>query len=138
MVEVQKPFLIIAEDGLSASIVRTLIDVGNNKVYMAVAGSYQNIPSMIRTYQINHPGEFNYIAVFNANSDDDFIWEEKNTHGEKFIPCRKINGKYWHILFSQQYRNGAAFTTNGYCKHGRDNGHLEEKCSGNEAISNYR
>lgn len=77
MVEVQKPFLIIAEDGLSASIVRTLIDVGNNKVYMAVAGSYQNIPSMIRTYQINHPGEFNYIAVFNANSDDDFIWEEK-------------------------------------------------------------
>ena len=77
MAEVQKSFLIIAEDELSASIVRTLIDVGNNKVYMAVAGSYQNIPSMIRTYQINHPGEFNYIAVFNANSDDDFIWEEK-------------------------------------------------------------
>lgn len=77
MAEVQKSFLIIAKDELSASIVRTLIDVGNNKVYMAVARSYQNIPSMIRTYQINHPREFNYIAVFNANSDDDFIREEK-------------------------------------------------------------
>lgn len=77
MEEVQKPFLIIAEDELSASIVRTLIDVGNNKVYMAVAGSYQNIPSMIRTYQINYKGEFDYIAIFNANSDDDFEREEK-------------------------------------------------------------
>lgn len=77
MAEVQKPFLIVAEDELSASIVRTLIDVGNNKVYVEPAGSYQRIPSTIRTYQINHPGEFTYIAVFNANSDDDFIWEGK-------------------------------------------------------------
>lgn len=77
MAEVQKPFLIVAEDELSASIVRTLIDVGNNKVYVEPAGSYQRIPSTIRTYQINHPGEFTYIAVFNANSDDDFEREEK-------------------------------------------------------------
>ena len=45
MVAIQKPFLIIAEDKLSASIVRSLIDVGNNKVYVVVAGNYQNIPS---------------------------------------------------------------------------------------------
>lgn len=77
MAEVQKPFLIVAEDELSASIVRTLIDVGDNTVYVKPAGSYQRIPSMIRTYQINHAGEFDYIAIFNANSDDDFEREEK-------------------------------------------------------------
>lgn len=77
MEEVQKPFLIIAEDVVEAYIVRTLIDVGNNKVYAGVAWNYQNIPSMIRTYQINHKGEFDYIAIFNANSDDDFEREEK-------------------------------------------------------------
>ena len=77
MVAIQKPFLIIAEDKLSASIVRSLIDVGNNKVYVVVAGNYQNIPSLIRTYQINYNGKFDYIAIFNANSDDDFDREEK-------------------------------------------------------------
>lgn len=77
MAEVQKPFLIVAEDVVSATIVRTLIDVGNNKVYMEPAGSYQRIPSTIRTYQNNHAGEFDYIAIFNANSDDDFEREEK-------------------------------------------------------------
>lgn len=77
MEEVQKPFLIIAEDVVEAYIVRTLIDVGDNKVYVEGAGSYQRIPSMIRTYQINHPGEFDYIAIFNANSHDDFEREEK-------------------------------------------------------------
>ncbi len=77
MEEVQKPFLIIAEDVVEAYIVRTLIDVGDNKVYVEAAGSYQRIPSMIRTYQINHPGEFDYIAIFNANSHDDFEREEK-------------------------------------------------------------
>lgn len=77
MAEVQKPFLIIPEDVVEAYIVRTLIDVGDNKVYVEAAGSYQRIPSMIRTYQINHPGEFDYIAIFNANSHDDFEREEK-------------------------------------------------------------
>lgn len=77
MEEVQKPFLIISEDVVEAYIVRTLIDVGDNKVYVEAAGSYQRIPSMIRTYQINHPGEFDYIAIFNANSHDDFEREEK-------------------------------------------------------------
>lgn len=77
MAEVQKPFLIIAEDVVEAYIVRTLIDVGDNKVYVEAAGSYQRIPSTIRTYQINHPGEFNYIAIFNANRNDDFSREEK-------------------------------------------------------------
>lgn len=77
MEEVQKPFLIIAEDVVEAYIVRTLIDVGDNKVYVVATGSYQRIPSMIRTYQINHPGEFDYIAIFNANSHDDFEREEK-------------------------------------------------------------
>lgn len=77
MEEVQKPFLIIAEDVVEAYIVRTLIDVGDNKVYVEATGSYQRIPSMIRTYQINHPGEFDYIAIFNANSHDDFEREEK-------------------------------------------------------------
>lgn len=77
MAEVQKPFLIVAEDAVSAYIVRTLIDVDKNKVYVEPAGSYQRIPSMIRTYQINHAGEFDYIAIFNANSDDDFEREEK-------------------------------------------------------------
>lgn len=77
MAEVQKPFLIISEDVVEAYIVRTLIDVGDNKVYVEAAGSYQRIPSMIRTYQINHPGEFDYIAIFNANSHDDFEREEK-------------------------------------------------------------
>lgn len=77
MAEVQKPFLIIAEDVVEAYIVRTLIDVGDNKVYVEAAGSYQRISSMIRTYQINHPGEFDYITIFNANSHDDFDREEK-------------------------------------------------------------
>lgn len=77
MAAIQKPFLIIAEDKLSASIVRTLIDAGNNKVYVAVAGNYQNISSMVCTYQINHNGKFDYIAIFNANSDDDFDRKEK-------------------------------------------------------------
>lgn len=77
MAEVQKPFLIIAEDVVEAYIVRTLIDVGDNKVYVEATGSYQRIPSMIRTYQINHTGEFDYIAIFNANSHDDFEREEK-------------------------------------------------------------
>ena len=77
MAEVQKPFLIIAEDELSASIVRTLIDVGTNQVYVVAVWDYLRIPSMIRTYQINYKGEFDYIAIFNANSDDDFEREEK-------------------------------------------------------------
>ena len=77
MTEVQKPFLIIAEGVVDACIVRTLIDAGNNKTYMANARRYQNIASMIRTYQITCPGEFDYIAVFNANSHDDFEREEK-------------------------------------------------------------
>lgn len=77
MEEVQKPFLIIAEDELSASIVRTLIDVGTNQVYVVAVWDYLRIPSMIRTYQINYKGEFDYIAIFNANSDDDFEREEK-------------------------------------------------------------
>lgn len=77
MAKVQKSFLILAEDTLSAVTVETLIDMGDNKVYMVDAGSYQNISSMIRTYQITCPGEFDYIAVFNANSDDEVEREEK-------------------------------------------------------------
>lgn len=137
MVAIQKPFLIIAEDKLSASIVRSLIDVGNNKVYVVVAGNYQNIPSLIRTYQINYNGKFDYIAIFNANSDDDFDREEKNIHDKIFVQCGEISGKYWYILFSQQYRNGTAFATTKYGKHGRNNRCLKERCCGNKAISNY-
>lgn len=79
MAEVQISFLILAEDALSAAIVRTLTDMGDNKVYMVDARCYQNIASMIRTYQITYPGEFDYIAVFNANRDDRFEREEKIT-----------------------------------------------------------
>lgn len=77
MAEVQRSFLILAEDALSAAIVRTLTDMGDNKVYMVDARCYQNISSMIRTYQITCPGEFDYIAVFNANRDNRFEREEK-------------------------------------------------------------
>ena len=69
--------MILAEDALSAAIVRTLTDMGDNKVYMVDARCYQNIASMIRTYQITCPEEFDYIAVFNANSHDDFEREER-------------------------------------------------------------
>lgn len=77
MAEVQKPFLIVADDVVNAYIVRTLIDVGNNKAYVEAEENYLRIPLMIRRYQNNHAGEFDYIAVFNANSDDDLEREEK-------------------------------------------------------------
>lgn len=77
MAEVQKSFLILAGDTFSAAIVRTLIDIGDNECYMVNAGCYQNISSMIRTYQFTYPGEFNYIVIFNANSNDNSVRKEK-------------------------------------------------------------
>lgn len=69
----KKPIMLITEGQTDASIIRSLIDAHDRKVFMVLAGGYQNIASMIRTQYLIHGDEFCYIAVFDSDSSDNSV-----------------------------------------------------------------
>lgn len=72
-----KPIILITESRTDASIVRSLIDTLDRKVYLVESGTYQNIASTLRTQYLNYGDAFCYIAVFDADSSDSFVRREK-------------------------------------------------------------
>lgn len=69
----KKSIMLITEGQTDASIIRSLIDAHDRKVYMVATGGYQNIASMIRTQYLIHGDGFYYIAVFDSDNSDNSV-----------------------------------------------------------------
>lgn len=65
------PLFLVTEGQLDAPIICSLINTGDRQVYMIVAGGYQNIASALRTQYLMYGDDYNYIAVFDSDSNDE-------------------------------------------------------------------
>ena len=65
------PLFLVTEGQLDAPIICSLINTGVRHVYMIVAGGYQNIASALRTQYLMYGDDYNYIAVFDSDSNDE-------------------------------------------------------------------
>ena len=74
-----KPLILITEGATDASIICSIINTGDRKVFMVTAGGYHNIASMVRTYYLMYGDDYNYIAVFDSDSDADDVRNERLT-----------------------------------------------------------
>lgn len=72
-----KPLFLVTEGQLDAPIICSLINTGERIVYMIVAGGYQNIASALRTQYLMYGDEYNYIAVFDSDSNDESVRMER-------------------------------------------------------------
>ena len=68
-----KPLFLVTEGQLDAPIICSLINTDKRKVYMIVAGGYQNIASALRTQYLMCGDEYYYIAVFDSDSNDESV-----------------------------------------------------------------
>lgn len=71
------PLFLVTEGQLDAPIICSLINTGERKVYMIVAGGYQNIASALRTQYLMYGDEYNYIAVFDSDSNEEKVRMER-------------------------------------------------------------
>ena len=72
-----KPLFLVTEGQLDAPIICSLINTDKRKVYMIVAGGYQNIASALRTQYLMCGDEYYYIAVFDSDSNDESVRMER-------------------------------------------------------------
>ena len=85
-----KPLILITEGKIDASIICSIINIGDRNVFTVSAGGYQNIASMLRTYYLMYGDDYNYIAVF--DSDSDYPYNSK----ERLAMVINLSRTYYH------------------------------------------
>lgn len=74
---VLKPIILVTEGKTDIAVICSLIDTAGHIIYPVEAGGYHNIASTLRTMYLMYGDAYNYIAVFDSDSDMPSVKQER-------------------------------------------------------------
>lgn len=72
-----KPIILVTEGATDAAILCSLVNAGDRVVYTILAQGYNNIASTIRTQYLMNGDSFYYVAVFDTDSSNDAVCDDR-------------------------------------------------------------